>query len=480
MAAAFDDLRRRTAGWVGRGATAAVRRAAGIVAEQRTLLGSLAKWTVLSTLVGTMVGASTTLFLLALDWTTAAVGRAPGGIWLLPLGLCAASLLVRLLAPEAEGHGTERVIAAVHQRWGRIDLRVAPVKLAATVVTIATGGSVGKEGPCAQIGASLASALAHLLRLGLRDRRTIVVCGISAGFATVFGTPIAGSIFGIEVLSLGALFYDVLYPSFIAGIVGYQVSSALGVRYFHAALFTIPRATQGIFLRTVVAGILFGLIALLLIESLRAAHDLARRVSLPQPVLALGGGAALAVISLATGPRYLGLGLDTIDAAVRGVPIPVLAFAWKILFTATALSIGGSGGIVTPIFFIGATAGSGLGALLGVDAGTLAAIGMAATLAAAANTPVAAAVLAIEFFGPAVGPFAAIASVVAFLIVGHRSVYPSQILGVAKAARFQVTPGVALAGQGEIRIRTLRLRRLRLLARAARRKRRRPDPGSAD
>jgi len=442
-----------------------------VVREQTTLLGSLAKWTILSVAVGAMVGASTTVFLRVLDGTAAAVARLPGGIWLLPFGLAAASLLVKRLAPEAEGHGTERVIAAVHRRWGRIDLRVAPVKLVATVVTIATGGSVGKEGPCAQIGAALASALAGLLRLGLRDRRTVVVCGISAGFATVFGTPIAGSIFGIEVLALGALFYDVLYPSFIAGIVGYQVSSALGVGYFHGPLFAIPRATEGLFLRTLVAGVVFGLIALLLIESLRAAHALARRIPVPQPLLAFAAGLGLAALTLLVGPAYLGLGLDTIDGAVRSAEVPPLAFAWKILFTAVSLAVGGSGGVVTPIFFTGATAGSTVGHALGLDPGMTAAIGMAAMLAAAANTPVAASVLAIEFFGPTVGPMAAIASVVAFLVVGHRSVYPSQILGMAKAARIRARAGLEVGRQGELRIRALRLRRLRVLVRAARRRR---------
>ena len=156
----------------------------------------------------------------------------------------AAHLLVRFLAPDAEGHGTDKVIEAVHQRGGRIPLAVAPIKLAATVVTIGVGGSVGKEGPAAQIGASLASGLASMLRLSRRDRRKVVICGIGAGFATVFGTPIAGAIFGLEVLVLGSLMYDVLYPSFVAGIVGYHVASQLGVRYFHHALPALPAPTR--------------------------------------------------------------------------------------------------------------------------------------------------------------------------------------------------------------------------------------------
>ena len=135
--------------------------------------------------------------------------------------------LIRTFAPDARGHGTEAVIAAVHQRSGRIDWLVAPVKLGATVVTLAFGGSVGKEGPAAQIGAALTSLFADILRLSDEDRRRLVICGISAGFAAVFGTPVSGALFGIEVLYLGRIDYTVIFPALVAGIVGHL---ACGVR----------------------------------------------------------------------------------------------------------------------------------------------------------------------------------------------------------------------------------------------------------
>ncbi len=237
----------------------------GLVAEQTTLLGSLVKWTTLAVAVGILAGCATTLFLSVLEWAMAAMARAPGRLLWLPLGFAGAHVLVRVLAPEAAGHGTDKVIEAVQRRWGRIPSWSTPVKLVATVLTIAVGGSVGKEGPAAQIGASLASGLASLLRLRPRDRRKLVICGIGAGFATVFGTPIAGAIFGLEVLVLGSLMYDVLYPSFVAGIVGHQVARRLGVTYFHQALYEIPRPTEGILLKTIAAGVVFGLVACRLI-----------------------------------------------------------------------------------------------------------------------------------------------------------------------------------------------------------------------
>jgi len=211
-----------------------------VALEEATLLASLGKWTALAVLVGMLGGASTAIFLRALDRGIALAADFPYPFVMLPLGLVASVLLVQWLAPQARGHGTEKIIEAVHMRWGHIPFLVAPVKLVATVLTISVGGSVGKEGPAAQIGAALASALASGLWLRRADRRKLVICGISAGFASVFGTPIAGAIFGVEVLVMGSLFYEVVYPSFIAGVVAYQTSIHLGSTYFHQALTSVP------------------------------------------------------------------------------------------------------------------------------------------------------------------------------------------------------------------------------------------------
>lgn len=434
------------------------QRWARMFAEHGTLVASLFKWTLLAAAVGGLAGVGTTIFLRTLDWAVAAMAGAPLRLAWLPVGFVVAYVLVRFLAPDAEGHGTDKVIEAVHQRSGRIPLVVAPVKLLATVVTIGVGGSVGKEGPAAQIGASLASALASLLRLGRRDRRKIVICGIGAGFATVFGTPIAGAIFGLEVLVLGSLMYDVLYPSFVAGIVGYHVASQLGVQYFHHALPALPPPTERAFGASLVVGMACGVVALLLIEALRWVHRLAHRVPAPGWVVAAGGGAFLALGAWLVSDRYLGLGLGTLDAAVRGEMISPAQPLLKILFTAVSLGVGGSGGIVTPIFFIGATTGSTLGRAMGLDPGMFAAIGMVAMLAGAANAPLAAAVMAIELFGPAIGSFAAIAAIVAFIMSGHRSVYPSQVLGMPKAHSLSVRRGVELRHTLEIDVRLVRVR----------------------
>jgi H+/Cl- antiporter ClcA len=248
----------------------------------------------------------------------------------------------------------------------------------------------------------------------------------------------------------------------------------LGVRYFSQALYDIPRPTEGIFLKTIAAGVVFGLVALLLIEALRVTHWLAQRLPAPAWLVALGGGAVVAGLAWLTSDRYLGLGIPTLEASILGAWVPREAALLKVVFTAISLGAGASGGIVTPIFFIGATAGSTLGAMLGFDRGTFAAIGMVSLLAGATNAPLASSIMAIELFGPAVAPFAAISCVVSFLIVGHRSVYPSQVLGIAKAKSLRVQRGAELGSVGGVDVRPVRLRRTAAILKALRRKKKGP------
>ncbi|MEW6600589.1 MAG: chloride channel protein [Nitrospirota bacterium] len=409
--------------------------------EESVLFISIIKWLLLASCIGAIVGFSTTAFLKALDHSLNWTSDYDYFYLLLPVALLLSTLTIKYLAPGAKGHGTEKVIEAVHKHSGRIKLLVVPVKLVATVITIATGGSAGKEGPCAQIGAGLASAFADLFRFGDRDRKKLVICGISAGFSTVFGTPIAGAIFGVEVLFVGGLLYEVLLPSFVAGIVGYQVSSALGVTYFHEPLNFVPDFTSVYFIRVCMSGIFFGICSLLFVEILRFFEWLAKRIQMNDLYKAFCGGAVLAVLALIFSTRYLGLGLDTIESALSGEKVPVYAFFLKMVFTSITLAFGGSGGIITPIFFVGASSGSAFADIFGLSRNVFAAIGMVCLVAGAANTPISASIMAVELFGPRVAPYAAVACVISFLMTGHRSVYPSQVLSMSKTTSIKVDKG---------------------------------------
>ena len=286
--------------------------------EHTALLISTLKWALLGAAAGFCVGLGTRVFLWALEHSSDRAvalthGHVPVFVFL-PIALPVCVWMIRTFSADARGHGTEAVIAAVHQRSGRVDWPVAPVKLCATVVTLAFGGSVGKEGPAAQIGAALTSLFADVLHLDDEDRRRLVICGISAGFAAVFGTPVSGALFGIEVLYLGRIDYTVIYPALVAGIVAHL---ACGVQPpFPALQETFADTHQAkTILTMLVCGALFGLIALLLIESMRFFERILRRFERRPYLLSAAGGTVLALLYFATGATYAGLGTDTIKDA---------------------------------------------------------------------------------------------------------------------------------------------------------------------
>ncbi|MGE5345981.1 MAG: chloride channel protein [Acidithiobacillales bacterium] len=414
--------------------------------EHTALLISTLKWSLLGAAAGLCVGFGTKAFLWSLTASTAAVRRLGGDVfspyWLLPIALPACVFLIRRFAPEAKGHGTEAVIAAIHQRSGKVRWQVAPIKLLATVITLAFGGSVGKEGPCAQIGAAITSLFADILRLSDEDRRRLVICGIGAGFSAVFGTPISGALFGIEVLYLGRIEYPVLFPCLVSGVIAHLVCGSRPPVPALPGDFGALGRTETIAL-SILFGAVFGLVALLLIETMRGLERGLRRFEHHPYVVAMGGGVFLALFYTVVGGTYAGLGVPTIEGALNGtLRIALLAFLFKIIATAVTLETGGSGGIVTPLFFLGATSGVALANLMHLPPGIFGAFGFVGVVAAAANTPIAAAVMGMELLPASIGVYAALCAGTAFLIVGHRSVYASQKLGLSKSASLDVELGV--------------------------------------
>lgn len=409
--------------------------------ESLILVFSILKWFVLSTIIGVIVGCSTTIFLKLLNLSIKLTNQFSLYFLFLPVAFFISIILTKYIAPDAQGHGTEKVIEAIHKNSGKIKPSVVPIKLVATIITLALGGSAGKEGPCAQIGAGLSSIFADLFKFNDNDRKKLVICGISAGFASVFGTPIAGAIFGVEVLVVGSILYDVLFPSFISGMIAFQVSSALGINYFYHQLNFSPVFTQTFFLKILLSGVFFGLSSFIFIEVLEATKRLSEKIKIWIPLKGILGGLILIGMTFLFSKDYLGLGLSTIENALKGYDIIWYAFILKIIFTSITLNFGGSGGIITPIFFIGATAGSIFANIFHLDKATFAAIGMTSLLAGAANTPIAASVLAVELFGPKVAPYAAISCIISFIMTGHRSVYPSQMIGVKKSIMLNVELG---------------------------------------
>jgi len=410
--------------------------------EQAAIFLSVGKWIFLSSFVGIVIGGTVTLFLKMLQTAEDSRSLLPFNYYyLLPFALVLSVYLVKKFAPDAEGHGTEKVIEAVHKRSGLIDIAVIPVKLLTTIMTIFAGGSVGKEGPGAQIGAGVSSLISTKLNFSKADRKKLVICGISAGFATVFGTPIAGAIFGVEVLIIGVILYDVLLPSFIAGFAAFTTAQLLGIEYTYYDLHFYQNVSLDLFLivQVVIAGLFFGLVSDFVVSTVSQISKMIKQIPLDPLLIAFLGGILLVVAATVFGTQYLGLGMSTIKEVLGPFPlmhdsVPWYAFLAKTFFTSITLGVGGSGGIITPLFYIGATSGHLFGTLIGSDhIAMFAALGFVSVLAGATNSPIAATIMAVELFGIDIAHYAAISAVISFLITGHRSVYASQILAMKKS-----------------------------------------------
>lgn len=413
----------------------------------------------MASFIGIIVGSLVALFLNILYYSEE--HRDALGLpyyFFLPFSLIITVWLIKTFAPSAEGHGTEKVIEAVHKYNGKISISVIPVKLLATVITILSGGSVGKEGPSAQIGAGAASAFASLFKFNNKDRKVLAVCGISAGFAAVFGTPIAGAIFGVEVLIIGIIMYDVLLPSFVAGFASFTTAQFLGINftYYDLRFFHTSDINLDLILQVMIGAIFFGIVSDFFITTVKKTENSMKNFSMNPYLKAFLSGILLIGLVWIFGDKYLGLGLVTIKDALSSFSANAANAEWydfiiKTLFTSITLGGGGSGGVITPIFFVGATSGHLFGSLIGENINLFAAIGFVAVLAGTTNTPIASTIMAVELFGIEIAHYAALGAIISFLITGHRSIYSSQKLGMSKSDMLDVIQGDSI-DQTEINI----------------------------
>ncbi|QSQ11848.1 chloride channel protein [Myxococcus landrumensis] len=392
----------------------------------------LAQWLVLGAVVGVVCGVASAGFLWLLEEATRLRVSNPALVYALPLaGWVLGAVYAKWGGPVRGGNNL--VLDTVHTGDAQVPLRMAPMVLVGTVLTHLFGGSAGREGTAVQMGGSLADWIAHRFRVGPDLRRELLAAGIAGGFGSVFGTPVAGAVFGLEVVVVGRLGYEALLPALVASVVGDLVTRGLGI---HHTVYPVPGAlplTVPVVGKWLVFAVGVAVVAVLFVEGMhRLKGVLERRVPWLPLRMAMGGTAVVLLWLWVGTDAYLGLGVPGILRAFQDPALPVSAFAWKLVFTVVTLGAGFLGGEVTPLFFMGASLGNVLARGLGLPVDLGAAVGMAALFAAAANTPLALSIMAVELVGAGVLPHVMIVATVAYLLTGHRGIYPAQRIGRSK------------------------------------------------
>lgn len=402
--------------------------------EQIQLLPQIALWILVASLVGVLSGSASALFLSSLDFATHLRLSHPWLLYLLPAAGVLIALTYSHYGRDVDA-GSNLLIDEIHNPQKIVPLRMAPLILLSTVITHLFGGSAGREGTAVQIGGSLADQLTRLFQFNNEKRKIILMTGIAAGFSSVFGTPLAGAVFALEILTIGRLRYPALLPCFVAAIIADITCTAWGIRHTAYTITAVPPLNLTNVLWTLLAGTCFGLCAYSFSWLMHRLTKQAKK-NFPSPVVrAFAGGLALIVGAvLLESDRYLGLGLPALSESFLGL-VPSYDFLLKMLFTIITLSTGFKGGEVTPLFFIGATLGNALVWLIPLPLSLLAGMGFVAVFAGAANTPLACTLMAMELFGSSSGIYTALACVMSYIFSGHTGIYHSQKIEAHKYAQ---------------------------------------------
>lgn len=387
----------------------------------------------LALVIGVGSGIASGLFLELLRVATETRETHPWLLFCLPVAGMLIAWLYAGYGKSAAG-GNNLILDHIHHpQEAGVPLRMFPLILATTVITHLFGGSAGREGTAVQMGGAIAGDLARRLRLDRTEVRLALMCGISGGFSSVFGTPLAGTIFGMEMLAIGGIHYEALIPCLVAAFAGNETVHLLGVAHSHYAVTTaIPDLSVEMVVKVALIGIGCGLVSAAFSELTVLIEHESRRY-IPRGVIRTAtGGVAVIALTLVLGTHaYNGLSLPLIQDAFAG-HVPTFAFVFKLVLTAVTLGMGFKGGEVTPLFAIGATFGATLASPFHLAPDFVAALGFIAVFAAAANTPIACVFMGAELFGGAGIAYFAIATFVAYTISGHRGIYHSQRILVPK------------------------------------------------
>lgn len=402
----------------------------------KQLLPNLFKWIIICILVGILSGSASAFFLVSLEWVTQIRIHNSWIVWLLPFG----GLLVGLSYyywGESVVKGNNLLLEEYENPKKVIPLKMAPLVLLGTLLTHLFGGSAGREGTAVQMGGAISDQFSKLFHLDHSERKILIILGISAGFASVFGTPLAGAVFALEVLYFSKINLKSILLSFIVAYAAYFTVEFWQIKHTHYSIPVIPELSLTTIFYTIIVGILSGFAALLFSRSTHFWGLLfSKNIKYP-PLRPVIGGLVLAVAIAGFGfTKFAGLGVPIIVDSFSN-PNEWYDFLLKILFTGFTLGAGFKGGEVTPLFFVGATLGSALSTVIPMPIALLAGIGFVAVFSGATHTPIACTIMGMELFGLAPGIFIAIACTIAYFFSGSVGIYKSQIVKGAKYKLYQ-------------------------------------------
>jgi H+/Cl- antiporter ClcA len=401
---------------------------------EKIILLSL-KWVFICVLIGFFSGSASAFLLVALEWVANYRGQNNSIIWLLPIG----GLLIGLgyhYYGSSVVKGNNLLLEEYESPKKTIPLKMAPLVLFGTIITHLFGGSAGREGTAVQMGGAIADQFTAIFKLDESDRKTLIILGISAGFASVFGTPLAGALFALEVLYFSKVSYKSIVLSFLVAFIAYYTVEVWKVNHTHYSMPVVPNLNLSILLWVIPISILFGLSAMLFSRSTHYWGTLFSKIKYP-PLRPFIGGIIFAVVIYMIGStKYLGLGVPIIVESFSK-PSEYYDFLAKIVFTGFILGAGFKGGEVTPLFFIGATLGSALSLIVPLPIALLAGMGFVAVFSGATHTPIACTIMGMELFGVQSGAYIGIACFIAYFASGPIGIYHSQVVKGAKYHLYQ-------------------------------------------
>jgi H+/Cl- antiporter ClcA len=401
---------------------------------KNTILLSL-KWIFICILIGFLSGSASAFLLVALEWVANFRGLNSSIIWLLPIG----GLLIGLgyhYYGSSVVKGNNLLLEEYETPKKTIPLKMAPLVLLGTIITHLFGGSAGREGTAVQMGGAIADQFTAIFNLDDSDRKTLIILGISAGFASVFGTPLAGALFALEVLYFSKISYKSMVLSFLVAFIAYYTVEVWKVNHTHYSIPVVPNLNLNILLWIIPISVLFGLSAMLFSRSTHYWGTLFLKIKYP-PFRPFIGGVLFAIaIYIIGSTKYLGLGIPIIVESFSK-PSEYYDFLAKIVFTGFILGAGFKGGEVTPLFFIGATLGSALSLVVPLPIALLAGMGFVAVFSGATHTPVACTIMGMELFGIQSGAYIGIACFIAYFSSGSIGIYHSQVVKGAKYHLYQ-------------------------------------------